>query len=57
MSEKNVEEKISVAVLKTNDENSSIRSRSHRYGSADLDPDPYQNVMDPIRNTALLCVK
>ena len=40
-----------VGVLKVNDENSRIGSESgsisQRHVSADPDPDPYQNVMDP----------
>jgi hypothetical protein len=32
-----------VGILKVNDEKRSIR----RHGSADPDPDPHQNVMDP----------
>jgi hypothetical protein len=41
-----------VGLLKVNDENRRIRIRirfrihSQRHGSADLDPDPHQNVMD-----------
>jgi hypothetical protein len=40
-----------VAVMKFTEENSRIRSRirsrsSQRYGSAEPDPDPYQNVTD-----------
>jgi hypothetical protein len=32
---------------KVTEERSRIRIQSQRYGSADLDPDPYQNVTDP----------
>jgi hypothetical protein len=41
-----------VAILKVTDENSKIRSRIRRYGSAD--PDPYQNVTDP-QHWQMLC--
>ncbi len=33
--------------MKVNDENRRIRIISQRHGSADPDPDPHQNVMDP----------
>jgi hypothetical protein len=39
-----------VDILKVNDENRMIRIRpdpNKRHGSADPDPDPHQNVMDP----------
>jgi hypothetical protein len=40
-----VKNKFFAGILKVNDENSRIRSQRHE--SADPDPDPPQNVMDP----------
>ncbi len=47
-SRKNCVKKLVFAgILNVNDENSRIGSNSQRHGSADPDPDPHQNVMDP----------
>jgi hypothetical protein len=36
-----------VGILKVNDKRAGSGSISQRHGSADPDPDPHQNVMDP----------
>jgi hypothetical protein len=47
MSIQKVIRKVFVAVVKVADQNCRSGSVRQRYGSADPDPDPYQNVTDP----------
>jgi hypothetical protein len=53
MSRNTIKRKFFVGILKPMTKIAGFGSISQRHGSADPDPDPLQNVMDPERNTAV----